>query len=81
MLQVLSSGVPPHEDGQEGDAGGGDPGNADHQHGSPHCDGQMVLQGLGYCVVPEGRFVKIYFNLEYFWTYSKPIKKSIVKTN
>ena len=69
MLQVLSSGVPPHEDGQEGDAGGGDPGHADHHHGSPHCNGQVVLQGLGYCVVSEDGFVKMSLDLIYFWTY------------
>ena len=68
MLQVLSSGVPTHEDGQEGDAGGGDPGHADHHHGSPHCDGQVVLQGLGYCVVPQHRFGKVNLVLRYFRT-------------
>ena len=58
MLQVLSGGVPTHEDGQEGDARGGDPGQADHHHGSPHCDSKVILQGLGYCEVPEVSFFK-----------------------
>ena len=56
VLQVLSCGVPAHEDGEEGDAGGGDPGHADHHHGSPHSDGHVVLQWLGYCIIPANSF-------------------------
>ena len=36
VSEVVISGVPLQEDGQEGDAGGGDPGQHDHHHGRPH---------------------------------------------
>ena len=52
VLEVLSGGVPAHEDGEKGDAGGDDPGHADHHHGPLHCDGHVVLERLGYCIIP-----------------------------
>ena len=36
VSEVVVSGVPLQEDGQEGDAGGGDPGQHDHHHRRPH---------------------------------------------
>ena len=56
VLEVLSGSVPPHEDGEEGDAGGDDPGHADHHHCPLHCDGHVVLQRLGYCIIPDNSF-------------------------
>ena len=57
-LQILRGGVPAHEDGEEGDAGGGHPGQADHHHCSPHRDGCVVLERFCYCIVPIHRLVK-----------------------
>ena len=51
MPDVLWGGVPTHEDGQEGDAGGGDPGQDDHHDGGPHRDGGPVHQGPGNGVI------------------------------
>ena len=52
VLEVLRGGVPAQEDGEEGDAGGRDPGKDDHHDGGPHGDGGVVHQRLGYGVVP-----------------------------
>ena len=43
--------LPSEEDGEEGDAGGSEPGEEDHQHGGPHRDGRVVHQRLGDGVV------------------------------
>ena len=43
--------LPSEEYGEEGDAGGGEPGQEDHQHGGPHRDGRVVHQRLGDGVV------------------------------
>ena len=44
VLEVLRRGVPAQEDGQEGDAGGRQPGEDDHHDGRPHGDGRVVHQ-------------------------------------
>ena len=51
VLHFLLSCVPSHKDWQEGDAGGKDPGNADHKHGGFYIDGHVVLQWVGDCIV------------------------------
>ena len=43
--------LPSKQDGEEGDAGGSEPGEEDHQHGGPHRDGRVVHQRLGDGVV------------------------------
>ena len=43
--------LPSEQYGEEGDAGGGEPGQEDHQHGGPHRDGRVVHQRLGDGVV------------------------------
>ena len=48
---VLRCCVPAHEDGQEGDAGGGDPGQDDHHDSRPHRDGASVHQRPRYGVI------------------------------
>ena len=51
VSEVVVSGVPLQEDGQEGDAGGGDPGQHDHHHRRPHRYQRVVDQWSGNGVI------------------------------
>ena len=56
VLEVLWSGVPAQEDGQEGDAGGGEPGQDDHDDGRLDSDEGMVDQWPGYGIISRTNF-------------------------
>ena len=56
VLEVLVGGVPLQEDGQEGDAGGGEPGQDDHDDGRPDSDEGMVDQWPGYGIISRTNF-------------------------
>ena len=58
IKQVLAGGVPAQEDGQEGDAGGREPGQQDHHHGRPYRDRGVIHQGLGNGVISKMETVK-----------------------
>ena len=47
VSEVVLRGVPLQEDGQEGDAGGGDPGQHDHHHRGPDSYERVVDQRPG----------------------------------
>ena len=51
VSEVFLSGVPLQEDGQEGDAGGGDPGQHDHHHRRPNRYQWVVDQWSGNGVI------------------------------
>ena len=56
VSEVFLSGVPLQEDGQEGDAGGGEPGQEDHHDGRPDSYERMVDQWPGYGIISKTNF-------------------------
>ena len=56
VLEVLGGGVPLQEDRQEGDAGGREPGQDDHQDGRPHRDQRVVDKGPRYGIISTTKF-------------------------
>ena len=51
VSEVVLRGVPLQEDGQEGDAGGGDPGQHDHHHRRPDRNKRVVDEWSGNGVI------------------------------
>ena len=54
--EILFCRVPAEEDGQEGDAGGRQPGQEDHHHRRPHRDRGVIHQGLGNRVISKRKY-------------------------
>ena len=68
VLKVLRRSVPAQEDGEEGNAGGREPSEDDHQDGRPHGDGRMVHQRPSDGVISVNSFI-FEINISLFSNY------------